>query len=50
MPNFAHDICLHIEGNESRKLFTLLGVSYGIEVKLMEEVIGFGTVVEGSWL
>jgi len=29
-------------------MFTLVGVSHGIEVKLMEEVIGFGTVVEGS--
>jgi hypothetical protein len=29
-------------------MFTILGVSHGIEIKLMEEVIGFGTVVEGS--
>lgn len=50
MPNFTHDIGLHIEGAESRKLFTVVGVSHGIEVKLMEEVIGFGTVVEGSRL
>jgi len=50
MPNFTHDICVHIDGNESWKMFTLVGVSHGIEVKLMEEVIGFGTVVEGSWL
>lgn len=50
MPNFSHDIMLDIKGNESRKLFTVQGVSHGIELKLMEEVVGFGSVIKGSRL
>ena len=50
MPNFSHNILLDIKGNETRKLFTVLGVSHGIELKLMEEVIGFGSVIKGSRL
>lgn len=50
MPDFSHDILLDIKGNESRKLFTVQGVSHGIELKLMEEVVGFGSVVKGSRL
>ena len=50
MPNFSHDILLDIKGNETRKLFTVQGVSHGIELKLMEEVIGFGSVIKGSRL
>ena len=50
MPNFSHDILLDIKGNETRKLFTVQGVSHGIELKLMEEVVGFGSVIKGSRL
>ena len=50
MPNFSHDIQLDIKGNETRKLFTVQGVSHGIELKLMEEVVGFGSVIKGSRL
>jgi hydrocephalus-inducing protein len=50
MPNFSHDILLDIKGNETRKLFTVQGVSHGIELKIMEEVIGFGSVIKGSRL
>ena len=48
MPNFWHDILLQVKDNESRKMFTIQGVSHGIELKLMEEVMGFGSVVKGS--
>jgi hydrocephalus-inducing protein len=50
IPNFYHDILLDIINNETRKLFTVQGVSHGIELKLMEEVVGFGSVVKGSRL
>lgn len=50
MPDFSHDILLDIKGNEARKLFTVNGVSHGIELKLMEEVVGFGSVIKGSRL
>ena len=50
MPNFSHDILVDIKGNETGKLFTVQGVSHGIELKLMEEVVGFGSVVKGSRL
>jgi hydrocephalus-inducing protein len=50
MPDFTHDILLDIKGNEARKLFTVKGVSHGIELKLMEEVVGFGSVIKGSRL
>lgn len=50
MPDFSHDIFLDIKGNETRKLFTVHGVSHGIELKLMEEVVGFGSVIKGSRL
>ena len=50
MPDFTHDILVDIKGNETRKLFTTKGVSHGIELKLMEEVVGFGSVVKGSRL
>lgn len=39
-----------VEPNEPRKLLSLLGVSHGIELKLMDEVVAFGSVVEGSRL
>lgn len=36
--------------DEPRKLLSLRGVSHGIELKLMEEVLPFGSVVSGSRL
>jgi len=41
---------IEVEPNEPRKLMSLHGVSHGIELKLMEESIGFGSVVKGSRL
>ena len=50
MPAFKHDIMLEIKDNEARRLITITGVSHGIELKLMEDVIGFGNVVQASRL
>lgn len=50
LPNFNLDIHLSMEFNEPRKLIQIQGVSHGIELKLMDEVIGFGSVVKGSRL
>lgn len=41
---------LAVEPNEPRKLISLHGVSHGIELKLMDEVVAFGSVVKGSRL
>lgn len=50
LPNFNLDIMLEVEPNEPRKLISLHGVSHGIELKLMDEVVAFGSVVKGSRL
>jgi len=50
LPNFNLDVLLAIEPNEPRKLISLHGVSHGIELKLMDEVVAFGSVVRGSRL
>jgi len=50
LPNFNHDLMLHVGVNEPRKLISLHGVSHGIELKLMDEVVAFGSVVKGSRL
>lgn len=50
MPNFNMDIMLNIKDNESKQLLQVQGVSHGIELKLMDEVIAFGSVVKGSRL
>jgi len=50
LPNFNLDIMLEVEPNEPRKLMSLHGVSHGIELKLMDEVLAFGSVVKGSRL
>ena len=47
---FSETILLQVKDNEARKLFSVNGVSHGIELKLMEEVLGFGPVVSGSFL
>jgi hydrocephalus-inducing protein len=50
LPNFNLDILLEVPPNEPRKLISLHGVSHGIELKLMDEVVAFGSVVKGSRL
>ena len=49
MLDFAHNIIFDIKGNETRKLFTVQGVAHGIKLKLMEEVVEFGSVVKSSY-
>jgi len=34
-----------VENNESRKLLSIQGACHGVELKLMQETIGFGQVV-----
>lgn len=50
MPAFKHDITIHIKDSEKRRLTTVTGVSHGIEVKFIEDTLGFGSVVKGSRL
>lgn len=50
MPTFTNDLMLQIKDNEAKKLIAIQGVSYGIELKIMDEVIAFGGVVKGSRL
>lgn len=50
MPNFNLAIMVDIKGNEFRQLLNVQGVSHGIELKLMDEVLAFGSVVKGSRL
>ena len=50
LPNFHLGIMLSVPPNEPRKLISLHGVSHGIELKLMDEVVAFGSVVRGSRL
>lgn len=47
---FNLELLVVVEPNEPRKLLSLLGVSHGIELKLMDEVVAFGSVVKGSRL
>lgn len=51
MPNFEHEVNLVIEGmEEKRKIMCLTGAAHGIELKLMEEQVAFGSVVKDSRL
>lgn len=50
LPNFNLEVQLVVQPNEPRKLISLHGVSHGIELKLMDEVVAFGSVVKGSRL
>jgi len=50
LPTFNLDLVLQIKDNEAKNLIQIQGVSHGIELKLMEEVLSFGTVVKGSRL
>jgi hypothetical protein len=48
MPTFNDDLLLQIKDNEAKSLIQIQGVSHGIELKLMDEIIAFGNVVKGS--
>jgi hypothetical protein len=50
MQNFDLELMVEVEPNEPRKLLAIHGVSHGIELKLMDEVLSFGSVVKGSRL
>ena len=48
---FEHEVLLQVEGiDEPRKLLTVSGVAHGIELRLMDEVAAFGSVVVDSRL
>jgi hypothetical protein len=49
--NFDQEVLLQIEGmEEKRKILNLLGAAHGIELKIMDEQIAFGSVVKDSRL
>ena len=51
MPDFEHEIMIQVDGvEEDRKLLSVKGVAHGIELKIMDEVLGFGNVVKDSRL
>ena len=51
LQHFEHEINLAIEGMEDkRKILSLLGAAHGIELKIMDEQIAFGSVVKDSRL
>lgn len=50
MPPYDIDLMLNIKDNESRQLIQVQGVSHGIEMKLMDAVVAFGSVVRNSRL
>jgi len=39
-----------VENNEPRKLLNIEGICHGLELKLMEDTLGFGPVVINSKL
>jgi hypothetical protein len=43
-------VLLEVKPNEPRKIIGLHGVAHGIELKLMDEVVTFDSVVKGSRL
>lgn len=50
MPEFNLDLLLQLKDNEAKQLLYIKGVSHGIELKLMDEVLSFGNVVKNSLL
>lgn len=48
LPTFNGEIFMKFANGETRKLLGATGVSHGIEIKLMEEIVSFGGVVQGS--
>jgi len=45
---FEDEILLKFTNGETKRLLGISGACHGIELKLMEEVVGFGAVVQGS--
>lgn len=45
---FTDDLLMKFDNGETRKLLTISGACHGIELKLMEEVVSFGVVIQGS--
>lgn len=45
LPEFMGEIQMKFTNGELRKLLNASGVSHGIEIKLMEEIVSFGGVV-----
>jgi len=45
---FLIDLLMRFSNGEKRKLLSVQGACHGIELKLMEEVVKFGSVVKGS--
>jgi hypothetical protein len=51
IPDFEQSIMIHVEGEEEpRKLLAVKGTAHGIELKIMDEVLDFGSVVKDSRL
>lgn len=51
LPPFSQEIMMEVEGvEEDRALFSVTGVAHGIELKLMENTLAFGSVVKDSRL
>ena len=50
MPEYNLDLLLQLKDNEAKQLLYIKGVSHGIELKLMDEVLSFGNVVKNSLL
>ncbi len=48
IPQFQEDIMIKINQTDIRKLLSLSGASYGVDVKIVGEVPSFGTVVVNS--
>ena len=48
IPAFKEDIVYKIDNNETRKLMTVSGASYGVDMKIMNNSIFCGTVVVNS--
>ena len=48
LAGFRRDLMLQIKGSETRKLLSIMGVCHWIELKLMNEVLGFIPVVVNS--
>lgn len=50
MPQFHLELNLQLKDNEAKQIMQIKGVSHGIELKLMDEIMAFGNVVKGSRL
>lgn len=48
LPPFTDQILTRFSNGETKKLFNISGACHGVELKLMEEVVSFGSVIMGS--